>query len=61
MDKSEEEERWEVVKGELDKISKEKLEEEIIPVKLLHLGGEKPHQSVERVVQLQESAARSHS
>ena len=59
LDKSSEEERWEVVKGELNQ-PKEKLEE-IIPVKLLHLGGEKPHQSVERVVQLQESAARSHS
>ena len=32
----------------------------IFLAKLLHLGGEKPHQSVERVVHLQESAARSH-
>ena len=39
---------------------KERLEENIFLAKLLHLGGEKPHQSVERVVHLQESAARSH-
>jgi len=41
LDKSLEEQRWEVVK-----------------VKLLHLGGEKPHKSVERVLQLQESSSR---
>ena len=31
---------------------------QVSPVKLLHLGGEKPHKSVERVLQLQESSSR---
>ena len=61
LDKSDEEERWEVVRGEQLKENKRLRTCCTSQVKLLHLGGEKPHQSVERVVQLQESAARSPS
>ena len=78
LDKSLEEQRWEVVKGRSSaqdfrfsnfetllqfavlfvNISCAQKLEQVSPVKLLHLGGEKPHKSVERVLQLQESSSR---
>ena len=78
LDKSLEEQRWEVVKGQSSaqdfrfsnfetllqfavlfvNISYAQKLEQVFPVKLLHLGGEKPHKSVERVLQLQESSSR---
>ena len=78
LDKSLEEQRWEVVKGRSPaqdfrfsnfetllqfavlfvNISCAQKLEQVSPVKLLHLGGEKPHKSVERVLQLQESSSR---
>ena len=78
LDKSLEEQRWEVVKGRSSaqdfhfsnfdtllqfavlfvNISCAQKLEQVFPVKLLHLGGEKPHKSVERVLQLQESSSR---
>ena len=78
LDKSLEEQRWEVVKGRSSaqdfrfsnfetllrltvlfvNVSCAQKLEQVSPVKLLHLGGEKPHKSVERVLQLQESSSR---
>ena len=78
LDKSLEEQRWEVVKGRSSaqdfrfsnfetllrltvlfvNVSCAQKLEQVFPVKLLHLGGEKPHKSVERVLQLQESSSR---